>query len=212
VQTDAELHQINTMKQKFVITDMRSNPRHYLGILPEYLYVVDLIAEKVNLEELYIYFLLRKIRLNESFQALADVFGIKKWRAMKIFREGVVKVSVCLEELIHWPDTQDIEYHMPYQFKNNYYRVHSIIDCYELKIQKPKSAKLQAASWSSYKHANTIKFLISGEPSGCATFLSEGFGGRITDNFIVEKSGFLDQLTPGTGVLADRGLNSLKVK
>jgi hypothetical protein len=36
-------------------------------------------------------------------------------------------------------------------------------------------------------------------------FISKAFGGRASDKFIVEKSGFMNYLLPGDEIMADRG-------
>ncbi len=42
-------------------------------------------------------------------------------------------------------------------------------------------------------------------PAGAVTFLSSGWGGRASDKEITLRSGFLDKVTYGDCVLADRG-------
>ena len=64
----------------------------------------------------------------------------------------------------------------------------------------------QAATWSDYKHHNTIKSLIGISPSGFITFLSSGYGGRASDKFITKDRGFYDLLESDDVVMADRGL------
>ena len=64
----------------------------------------------------------------------------------------------------------------------------------------------QAATWSDYKHHNTIKSLIGISPSGFITFLSSGYGGRASDKFITKDRGFYDLLESDDVVMADCGL------
>ena len=40
-------------------------------------------------------------------------------------------------------------------------------------------------------------------------FISKAFGGRVSDTFIVEKSGFMNYLFPGDEIMADRGFTTL---
>ena len=62
-----------------------------------------------------------------------------------------------------------------------------------------------AQTYSNYKSPNTIKCLISITPSGGISFLSASWGGKASDKLITLNSGFLDMLSPGDCVLADRG-------
>jgi hypothetical protein len=54
-----------------------------------------------------------------------------------------------------------------------------------------------------------MKYLVSCTPDGLITFISEGYGGRCSDFTIVEDSGFLDKLSPGALVMADRGFKNI---
>ena len=72
-------------------------------------------------------------------------------------------------------------------------------------IQKPSNPLCQAATWSDYKHHNTVKLLVAVTPQGSVAFISKLWGGRASDRHIVTKSRFLSYLMPGDQVLADRG-------
>ena len=83
--------------------------------------------------------------------------------------------------------------------------VRCIIDCSEVFIETPSSLEVQAACWSDYKHHCTFKFLIGITPNGLISFISECYGGRASDKFIVTDSKFLRMLEPFDQVMADRG-------
>lgn len=80
-----------------------------------------------------------------------------------------------------------------------------ILDCFEIFIERPKNLYSSAECWSNYKHHRTIKYLIGITPQGAISFISEDYGGRASDKFITENSGFLDHLELRSVVLADRG-------
>lgn len=83
--------------------------------------------------------------------------------------------------------------------------IRCIIDCSEIFIQRPNDLQFQSATWSDYKHHNTVKFLIGITPQGSICFLSKLWGGRATDKCIVVRSGFLDYIDKGDLIMADRG-------
>lgn len=83
-------------------------------------------------------------------------------------------------------------------------KLHIVIDCSEIFIDRPKSLDAQAATWSDYKSHNTVKFLIGISPAGYVTFLSDCYGGRASDKFITSDCGFYDCLDSYDEVMADR--------
>lgn len=67
----------------------------------------------------------------------------------------------------------------------------------------------QSLTWSEYKKANTLKYLVSCTPDGLVNFVSPGYGGRATDTAIAENSGFLEMLKAGMQIMADRGFKNM---
>ncbi|XP_041914482.1 uncharacterized protein LOC121679845 isoform X2 [Alosa sapidissima] len=53
----------------------------------------------------------------------------------------------------------------------------------------------------------TMKFLIGITPQGSISFISKGWGGRVSDKHVTDNCGILDKLLPGDLVLADRGFD-----
>lgn len=136
-------------------------------------------------------------------------YGVSSSQCGRIFSKTISMVAVHLQELVIWPDSIKIKQNLPLQFRTRFRDVESIIDCFEIEIEKPSNPIHQALTWSDYKKCNTLKYLISITPHGLINFISTGFGGRITDQSIVEQSGFLGALKPGCQVMADRGFKNI---
>ena len=78
------------------------------------------------------------------------------------------------------------------------------MDASEIKIEIPTRVDQSILAYSSYKSSHTLKFLISVSPGGLVTFISKCYGGRVTDGHITTESGFLELITPGDVILADK--------
>lgn len=63
---------------------------------------------------------------------------------------------------------------------------------------------------SRYKGGYTIKVLVAITLNGMVSFLSKAYGGRFSDSFIINDSGFLNKLEPGVQVLADNDFPGIK--
>ena len=82
------------------------------------------------------------------------------------------------------------------------------MDYFEIYIERQKSLYAQACPWSDYKKHNTLTVLIAIAPSGCIMFISDTYGGRTSDQFICQNSGFYDLLEYRDEVMADHGCQS----
>ena len=65
----------------------------------------------------------------------------------------------------------------------------------------------KSATWSQYKQSNTVKILLAMSPQGVTTFVSDSYGGRVSDKHLTCESGILKKLLPGDLLLADRGFD-----
>ena len=87
--------------------------------------------------------------------------------------------------LIKWPTREAIQRTMPFCFRVHYgLKVTAIIDWFELFIEKPSNLMARACTWSQYKHYNTAKYLIAVTPQGVISFISKGWDGRASDQYI----------------------------
>jgi hypothetical protein len=148
---------------------------------------------------------LMKLRLNLIFADLARRFRISESLASRIFSSWLDILAAKLKDLIVWLPRETIRACMPTAFKEHYPKTTCIIDCAESFIQKPTNLTSRNETYSHYKSHNTAKYMVAISPHGQIMFVTKAYGGRASDKFIVQDSGFLDKLVPGDEVMADRG-------
>lgn len=146
-------------------------------------------VKRMNLETQLLVTLMR-LRHNFSLKDLAARFCISTQSVSEIFNAWIDHMYMMLGAIPIWPHRDEIIRNMPVQFKSEFPRTLAIIDCTELKTQKPSSLKLQSQMYSDYKSGTTLKGLIACDPMGNIVFVSELFTGSMSDVTITEKSGF----------------------
>lgn len=93
---------------------------------------------------------------------------------------------------VRWPKREELKYTMTLAFRDNFGdKATTIIDCFEIQIEKSAFLKASALSWSNYKHGHTVKYLIAIAPQGAVMYVSKGYVGRSSDKFVTENCGFL---------------------
>ena len=150
---------------------------------------------------------LMKLRTGSPNKELGYRFEISPGRVSQIFHEWIDVMARELNQLIVWPDRQMIWKTLPDCFKALYARATCIIDCSEIFIERATSLSARSETYSNYKSHNTAKFLVAISPTGAIIFISKCWGGRTSDKMITSKCGFLDKVSHGDLVLADRGFD-----
>ena len=146
-----------------------------------------------------------KLRLNLCDQDLAYRFGVSQSTVSRNFRKWIDIMYIRLKPTIQWPSREAVTKTMPVEFRRDFKNCICIIDCFEVFCERPSDLMARAQTFSNYKHHNTVKFLIAITPQGVISFVSKGWGGRVSDKHLTENCGILNFLQPGDVILADRG-------
>ena len=155
---------------------------------------------------------LMKLRLNVTTYYLSHVFGVHRSTISRVFKDVIhLLYSRFVPLAVFWPDREGVLKNLPVEFQSLFPRCTSIIDCFEIFVERSARLDNRCSTYSNYKSHNTCKYLISITPQGFVNFVSFGWGGRSSDRKITEDSGYLNYITPSDQVLADRGFNIAEV-
>ena len=123
----------------------------------------------------------------------------------RLFITWIKLLHILLSNINIWLPRGKVKKYMPACFKPLYRDVRVIVDCTEIRTERPSYFEGQCATYNSYKACNTHKALVGISPSGVPTFISELYEGSISDNAITNHSKLRELMQPGDAMMADRG-------
>lgn len=174
----------------------------FFGIVP-FMKNFQCLSKKMCVEDQLMLVLMR-LRLALRFEDLAERFGVSKAWASELFKKWI-RIFAKHLTFVRWLPKETIQAGMPTSFKRSYPNTTCVIDCAEIFIERPSNPTARSQTYSHYKSHNTVKFLIAIAPNGFIMFVSSSYGGTENDKFIVNDSGFLNNIRPGDEVMGDRG-------
>ncbi|KAL3977656.1 protein phosphatase 1 regulatory subunit 3A/B/C/D/E [Sarotherodon galilaeus] len=121
---------------------------------------------------------LMRLRRELPVQHLCHLFDMSHKTLSSIFADTIDVLYARLGVLVHWPERHCLQATMPPQFSETFgKRVAIIVDCFEIRTERPSNLKARAQTYSHYKGTHTIKYVIGITPHGSISFISKGLGG-----------------------------------
>ena len=165
----------NQEKQEFVTTPKNTGRKRKLPPKDEFLLT------------------LMKLGLNLQRTDLFVRFDVSEGLCSNIFKLWLQTMAEYFKAFVFIPDLEVILATTPdrfCQFKN----LVGTVDYSEVFIETPKNLELQSATWSEYKHHNTIKCLVCVAPNSSIIYISECYIGHISDKALTKVSSFSNEL------------------
>uniref|UniRef100_I3JNH4 THAP-type domain-containing protein n=1 Tax=Oreochromis niloticus TaxID=8128 RepID=I3JNH4_ORENI len=123
---------------------------------------------------------LMRLRLDLPVQHLSYLFNVSHKTLSSVFADTIDVLYARLGILVHWPERHCLQATMPPQFMETFgNRVAIIVDCFEIRTERPSNLKARAQTYSHYKGTHTMKYLIGITPQGAISFISKGWGGHV---------------------------------
>lgn len=187
------------------------DPKHYLGLYPKSLYVLDMIERSYKVNKRNTCIILMKIRHDLKLKFLADHFGLHITTVSTIFTNTLPKLAAIFRIFVFLPNVDQIQMSLPVSFRYRFHHVQSVVDSVGIQIEKPKNDVIaQRATFNTYYHGNVIKYSVACIPNGMIHHISFGFLGNTSDQKMIERDqDYTNQLHSGKAVLADRGYRHL---
>ena len=142
-----------------------------------------------------------KLRLNLRNAHLGYHFGISESIVTQVLHKWLNILYTTLKFLIRWPSREEVRATLPECFHESFPSAVVIIGCTEIFIERATNLFARSQTWSNYKSHNTLKYLIGMTPQGTISFVSQAWGGRLSDKLITQECGILSKLLPGDLVL-----------
>ncbi|XP_050516495.1 uncharacterized protein LOC126891362 [Diabrotica virgifera virgifera] len=126
-----------------------------------------------------------KLRRNMLNKELSFKFNISEALVSRIFITWINFLYCQFRELNIWVPLNIAKENA--KFKGRQCASTVIIDCTEVKIDQPKNPVSQQLIYSTYKSCNALKVLVGISSTGSISFVSDSYGGSISDRCLFEK-------------------------
>jgi len=199
--------EFNKLCTFFTLPDNDTAPQTHIPL------IYDKLSWQIQHMPLRQQFILVLMRLRQNFdlEELAFKFQIDMQNVSVLFSSWIDFMYDRLGNMSVWPHRDIITENMPGNYKSEFPTTFAILDCTEIKIEKPSSLLVQS---QTYKSNNTLKSLLVCDPCGSIMFASNLYTGSISDQELFRRCNIKDlfkgllqcgYLKEGDGLMVDKG-------
>lgn len=142
-----------------------------------------------------------KLKTDLTFICMASIFHVNESTISSNFRSMLPTIRAAIKTAVYFPSCEEIRCNLPKAFRPDFISVRAVIDCTEIQIQKPECQNCRISTYSQYKGANTVKFLVCVTPAGLISHVSEGYSGKSSDKFIFDSEKLLRKFKPNVDAI-----------
>lgn len=129
---------------------------------------------------------------------------MKKLTKLKRKTKPIISLGNSLKRAVYFPSKEEISKNISTCFEE-FKNVSLVLDCTEIKVQKPSNTCDQLLMYSFYKSKFTVKYLTACTPGGVLAYVSPGYGGRASDKAIFEQSPIIQHANVDNEIMVDKG-------
>lgn len=163
-----------------------------------------------------LFFTLFVLRTSTSLRVASVLFGVSESTGGRAFTTWLDFLAGSLRPLVHLPDVETVVSSAPPNCRRKCLSsVALVLDATEYTVDNVWQTDARRALYSQYKKKHTAKLLIAISPAGAISWVSDAYGGRMSDAQLVKQCGILEELAregfggKGMHIMADRGFNGI---
>ena len=147
------------------------------------------------------------LRQHKTYYEVSMLFNIPEKQVGNIFITWLRFMHLQWSEIPQWPSKDLVNFYLPSDFRCKFPDTRGVVDATEVPILKPGNPLAQQCTFSTYKHKNTVKSVVTMTPGGLISNVTSTYGGSTSDRQVIERSNFFKMCDPGDSIMVDKGFD-----